>query len=93
MIGSTMRPKITATAHSLERMPACISLICATLSWLSCSTFRLDSSDFIRSAVSLRCTSLARRLVEAVMPAFSCSRRSLSALTRFVIGSRAVMAV
>jgi hypothetical protein len=36
---------------------------------------------------------LRRRLeVEATMPAFSCSRRSFSALTRLIIGSRTVVA-
>jgi len=30
--------------------------------------------------------------VEAVMPAFNCSRRSFNALTRFAMGSRTVEA-
>ena len=48
----------------------------------------------MRSVVWFWRTSFARRFdVEAVMPAFNCSRRSLSALTRFVIGSRTVVAV
>ena len=91
-IGSTSRPKITAGAHSFDRMPACISFSWTALTWLSCSIFIDDNRPRILSAVSLRWTSLARRLVEAVMPAFSCSRRSFSALTRLVIGSLTVVA-
>ncbi len=68
-------------------------MVCACLTWLSCSTFIEESSERMRSVVSFFWTSLARRFeVEAVMPAFSCSRRSLSDLTRFAIGSRTVVA-
>ena len=91
-IGSTIRPKMTPTAQSFDRMPARISLSCASLTWLSCSTFSDDSIVRIRSVVSLRWISLARRLVEAVMPAFSCSRRSFNDLTRLLIGSLTVVA-
>ncbi len=45
-IGSTSRPKMTAMAQSLERMPAWASFCCACLSWSSCSTF----SDFRKRA-------------------------------------------
>jgi len=93
-IGNTMRAKITATAASFDRMPACNEFhLRFGLSWLSCNTLSDESAERIRSVASLRDVSLARRFdVEAVIPSLSCSRRSLRAFTRLVIGLRTVVA-
>ena len=88
-----MRAKITATASSFLRMPACASFCWTTLTWLSCRTLSDDKVSRILSVVSVLRTRLARFLaVLVVIPALSCSRRSLSALTRLAIGSRTVIA-
>jgi hypothetical protein len=92
-IGSTRRAKMTTTARSLERTPACISFFWA-FSTCSCWSIFSDPSRLLTlSATSFLLVMLRRRFeVEATMPALSCSRRSLSAFTLFAIGSLTVVA-
>ena len=84
---------MTTKARSLERMPACISLACAFRTCSSWSILSDERTSRTLSAISFLLVMLLRRFeVEATMPAFSCSRRSFSALTRLAIGSRTVVA-
>jgi hypothetical protein len=84
---------MTTKARSLERTPACISLACAFTTCSSWSIFSDESRPRTLSAISFLFVMFLRRFeVEATMPAFSCSRRSFSALTRLPIGSRTVAA-
>ena len=53
---------------------------------------KLDRMPRTRSAAAFLLVSFLRLLVEATMPAFNCSRRSLSAFTRRDMGSRTVVA-
>ena len=79
-------------ARSLARMPACISLICVFFSWSSWIILKLLKMPRTLSAAWFLLVSFLRLLVEATMPAFSCSRRSLSAFTRRAMGSLTVVA-
>src|SRR5687768_14872355 len=88
--GNTKRAKMMKKASSLVRMPACIRRIWVFLIWSSWSILRLPRMPRTRSAAAFLLVSFLRLLVEATMPAFNCSRRSLSALTRRANGARTV---
>jgi hypothetical protein len=91
--GRMKRAKMTTKARSFDRIPACISFCCAFSTCSPWSIFSDERTLFTRSAASFLLVMLRRRLeLVAMMPAFSCSRRSFSALTRLAIGSLTVVA-
>src|SRR5438045_480518 len=79
--GRTKRAKMMKKARSLVRMPACIRRICVFLIWSSCSILKLLRMPRTRSAATFLLVIFLRLLVDATMPALSCSRRSLTAMT------------